>query len=53
MYAPKLTDKQIALARAIERAGITTYSQAIKAFERRENAKIEEWKRLLNERSAR
>ena len=46
-FGSKLTDAQFALARAFEAAGLTTISQAVKAFERRDNARIEEWKRQL------
>lgn len=46
--ASTLTDAQERLARAIERAGLTTISQARKAFERGETEKIEDWKRALN-----
>ena len=46
-FGASLSDKQISLARAIERAGITTYSQVIKAMERRNNEQIEAWKKSL------
>lgn len=48
-FGSKLTDRQFALARAFERAGLTTISQAVKAFERHNDAQIEEWKRQLAE----
>lgn len=51
-FGSKLTDAQFALARAFEAAGLTTISQAVKAFERRDNARIEEWKRQLAEKKA-
>ncbi len=42
-----VTTAQAQLARRFERAGLCSYSQALKAFERRENSRIEEWKRQL------
>lgn len=48
--ATKLTDKQFELARAFERAGLCSISQAVKAFERKENDKIEAWKKQLAEK---
>ena len=47
-FAAKLTDRQYELARAFERAGLCSISQAVKAFERREDDKIESWKRQLS-----
>lgn len=41
---------QAALARRFEQAGLCSYSQALKAFERREEARIAEWKRQLAEK---
>ena len=35
-FAASLTDTQIKLARAIERAGLATFSQAVKAAERQD-----------------
>lgn len=46
-FAARLSDAQIALARAIERAGLASYSQAVKALERRENDRIADWKRQM------
>jgi hypothetical protein len=51
-FGSTLTDAQFSLARAFEAAGLTTISQAVKAFERRDNARIEEWKRQLAEKKA-
>lgn len=42
-----VSNAQAQLARRFERAGLCSYSQALKAFDRRENAQIEEWKRQL------
>jgi len=42
-----LTDKQFKLARAFERAGLCTISQAVKAFERQDDVQIELWKKQL------
>ena len=41
---------QAQLARKFEKAGLTTYSQALKAFQNRDEAKIAEWKRQLSEK---
>jgi hypothetical protein len=43
----KVSDKQNALARKFQAAGITSYSQAIKAFANRDDAQIEIWKAQL------
>ena len=47
-FGKTLTPAQMALARKFEAAGITSISQAVKAFERREDEKIEAWKKQLN-----
>ena len=47
MFAKNLTDAQFKLARRIEAAGLATLSQAVKAIERNETAKIEAWKAAL------
>ena len=49
-FGEGLTDKQIKLARSIERAGITTYSQAIKALQRKETARVNAWIEQLKSR---
>lgn len=49
-FAATLTREQIEMARKFEAAGLTTYSQAVKAFERNESARINEWKRQLAEK---
>ena len=46
-FGAGVSDAQIALARKFEAASITTYSQAVKAFQRRDNAQIEAWKQQL------
>ena len=48
-FASTLSNSQIDLARKFEAAGLTTYSQAVKAFERNETTRIDEWKRQLTE----
>lgn len=50
-FGSTLSNAQIALARKFEQAGLTTYSQAIKAFERGETVKINEWKKQLEVKS--
>jgi hypothetical protein len=42
-----VSDAQVQLARKFEQAGLTTYTQAIKAFQRRDEQQIEEWKQQL------
>lgn len=46
-FAATLTDAQYSLARAFANAGLTSISQAVKAFERRDDEQIAEWKRQL------
>lgn len=43
-----VTPAQARLARLFEQAKLCSYSQALKAFARRDNAQIEAWKRQLN-----
>ncbi len=45
-----VSDRQLALARKFEQAGLTSYSQAVKAFQRGDNQQIEAWKKQLQER---
>jgi ABC-type Fe3+ transport system substrate-binding protein len=52
-FGQGVTDKQLALARQFERAGLTSYSQAVKAFQRQDNQQIEEWKKQLAEKNSR
>ena len=47
MRQPTITAAQLQLARAFERAGLCSISQAVRAFERRDDARIDEWKRQL------
>lgn len=49
-FATSLSNQQYTLARTFEHAGLTTFSQAVKAFERGETARIDEWKRQLKEK---
>lgn len=46
-FASSLTNAEMAEARKFEAAGLTTISQAVKAFERGEIAKINEWRAAL------
>ena len=50
-FGEGVSSQQIALARRFEAAGLTSYSQAIKAFTKRDDTKIEEWKKELREKS--
>jgi len=43
-FGQGVTREQAIMAREFEAAGITTYSQAIKAFQRDEQKRIEDWK---------
>ena len=52
-FAATLSNAQYALARKFEAARLTTLSQAVKAFERRDNEMIEYWKNQLKETEAR
>lgn len=47
-FGEGVSSAQIKLARRFEEAGLTSYSQAIKAFQRRDNERIEKWKAQLN-----
>lgn len=51
-FAVRLTNSQFELARKFERAGLCSISQAVKAFERGETEKINEWKKQLTERES-
>ena len=52
MKKPTISNSDFALARSFEAAGLTTISQAVKAFERNDVVKINEWKRLLTAKNA-
>lgn len=47
-----LSDAQYKLARQFEAAGVTTISQAVKAFERKNTAQIEAWKQQLRDKQS-
>lgn len=46
-FGAGLSDAQMRLARRFQEAGLTSISQAVKAFERRNDAQIAEWKEQL------
>lgn len=46
-FATNLSREQMEMARAFEKAGLTTISQAVKAYERGETSRIAEWTRAL------
>ena len=46
-FAATLTNSQIRFARAVEAAGLASYSQAVKAIERQDDEKIEAWRQDL------
>lgn len=49
-FGGTLSKAQMDLARKFERAGLCSLSQAVKAFERGENAKIRQWRSALQAR---
>lgn len=49
-FGAGVTDAQAKQARQFEQAGLTTYSQAIKAFQRHDQQQIEAWKQALHEK---
>jgi hypothetical protein len=51
-FAASLNNAQMKEARAFEAAGLTSISQAVKAFERGETSRINEWRKLLAEKQA-
>ncbi len=46
-FASSLSNAQMAQARAFEKVGLTSLSQAVKAFERGETDRVNEWKKQL------
>ena len=46
-FAAKVNNADYAEARKFEAAGLTTISQAVKAFERGETSRINEWRKAL------
>lgn len=46
-FSSKLSAAQFAFARRVETAGLASISQAVKAFERNETARIAEWTAAL------
>lgn len=51
-FGEGVSDADYRLARKFEAAGLTTISQAVKAFQRGETDRINEWKRQLAEQEA-
>lgn len=51
-FAAGLSDAQMKLARRFQEAGLTTISQAVKAFEKRDNTSIDQWKLQLRNHDA-
>lgn len=51
-FGAGISEAQMRLARMFERAGLCSISQAVKAFERGEDERIEAWKRQLAERQS-
>ena len=50
-FGQGVSDAQMRLARQFEQAGLTSYSQAVKAFQRQDNTQIEAWKKQLTAKS--
>jgi hypothetical protein len=48
-FAKKLSSAQMREAREFEKAGLTTISQAVKAFERNDMARITTWRIQIDE----
>ena len=46
-FAATLTRTELSLARAIEAAGLASYSQAVKAIERQDEVKLATWRAAL------
>ena len=46
-FAATLTNSELKFARAIEAAGLASYSQAVQAIEREETDKIQAWRQAL------
>ena len=46
-FGASLSDSQIRLARLFQNNGLTSFSQAVKAFERGDDERIEAWKTEL------
>ena len=46
-FAATFTNSQLRFARAVEAAGLTTYSQAVKAIEREDKEKLDTWRQAL------
>jgi hypothetical protein len=50
-FAATLTNAEVRFARAVEAAGLASYSQAVKAIERDDEAKLEAWRKALAAKS--
>lgn len=46
-WSKGVTNRQIAFCRQVEAAGLDTYSQAVKAFQRNETGRIKAWEEAL------
>lgn len=46
-FAATLTRTELSLARAIEAAGLASYSQAVKVIERQDEVKLATWRAAL------
>ena len=50
-FAATLTNSEVSFARAVEAAGLASYSQAVKAIERQDAEKIAAWRKALAAKS--
>lgn len=50
-FAATLTSEEIRFARKVEAARLASYSQAVKAIEREDDAKIAAWRKALAAKS--
>ena len=46
-FAATLTNAEVKFARAVEAAGLASYSQAVKAIERDDTDKLAAWRKAL------
>ena len=46
-FAATLTNAEARFARAVEAAGLASYSQAVKAIERQDEVKLAAWRKAL------
>ena len=50
-FAATLTNAEVRFARAVENAGLASYSQVVKAVERGDEEKLKAWRKALDAKS--